>query len=481
MALATIYRYGKKTAPALEAAEKALAIDPSNAMALYERGAARLRQSPPQYEAAQRDLLAARERNPASIEVRLTLAEVYSASGQRVPAVRELEPVLNRDPLDRTARTMLINLCLTDKPPQLDRAQQLATEAQAIPQLKSEPLWYRLEGRVLLLRGQQANGVTCFRKALELAPNDIDSEKDLLEGLRAAGDDRGVVSEADRVLTGDPKAEWAYFSRARARRKLGNAAGASQDFAAALAHLGTPPDFNQASPILGTIAAEVNTDEALHQLAAMAQGAARWRLLEAQLLWQKHDGAAAIVALEAVLKELGDLTPEQQDTALRLAAVVYGTGAERPLFEQASSVYRQLLERNPLDQWALNNLACLLVEGVSPPRPTEAIVYSQRAYDAMQQGGPYNASIADTHGSILEMNGKADDAVRILQRVVSEAPSPETVCDLADAYFAQGSLPAAVKQYQQAQALSQAAEQKGQPVPPQLKSRIQAGIAKASK
>jgi len=182
--------------------------------------------------------------------------------------------------------------------------------------------------------------------------------------------------------------------------------------------------------------AEVSPDAALQHLAKTGQNGPNWELLKVQLLWQKHDGPNTLAALDSMLSHLGQLTPVQQETALRLAAQVYSTGADHLLFDQTYAAYRKLLERKPADVWALNNLACLLVENASPPRPQEAITYSQRAYEVMLQSGQFNVAIADTHGSVLTLNGKADEAVRILQRVVKEAPSPTTLVDLAEAYLA---------------------------------------------
>jgi cellulose synthase operon protein C len=86
-------------------------------------------------------------------------------------------------------------------------------------------------------------------------------------------------------------------------------------------------------------------------------------------------------------------------------------------FDEALALNRQALELNPKHVLALNNQATLLAE--TPARRREALDYIDRA---IQEGGPQSMML-DTKGTIFLYDGKAREAVSLLEKAVSGAKS----------------------------------------------------------
>jgi tetratricopeptide (TPR) repeat protein len=115
--------------------------------------------------------------------------------------------------------------------------------------------------------------------------------------------------------------------------------------------------------------------------------------------------------------------------------MIYLTMRPEPQPDQARDAYRRLLELRPNDVMALNNMACLLAETISPPQPGEAIQYSQRAYDLMTTAGGRDPLILDTHGWVLALVGRTDEGIDLLRQAVAAKPFAEGYYHLGEAYL----------------------------------------------
>jgi len=95
----------------------------------------------------------------------------------------------------------------------------------------------------------------------------------------------------------------------------------------------------------------------------------------------------------------------------------------------------KILEVNAGDFFALNNLAVLLAEDAVPPNPQAAEQYSQKAYDLVRHKPNMIGRVVDTHGWVLTLNGKVDEALPLLRSVVENDPFPEARFHLAEAFI----------------------------------------------
>jgi Flp pilus assembly protein TadD len=113
--------------------------------------------------------------------------------------------------------------------------------------------------------------------------------------------------------------------------------------------------------------------------------------------------------------------------------------------EEAGAIFERVLQANPNDFLALNNLAATL--GELPDRRADAMRYIERA---IQIAGP-RANLLDTKGTILVRDGKASQASPLLEEAASSPRSdPRYHLHLAEAYFRLGDLPKARASFNQA-------------------------------
>lgn len=162
-------------------------------------------------------------------------------------------------------------------------------------------------------------------------------------------------------------------------------------------------------------AANLNTDPAAAKLVLRA---------EARLAQQDRDGARA--SLEQALAIDNTLTE-----AWRLIASIHELTGEHG---NAIEAYRKVLEREPKDAMALNNLAYSLA--VRQGRLEEALPLAERALLLMR-----NPAIADTVGWIKYLMKDYDGAVKLLEAAARAVPgSAEIQLHAAAAFAAAGRL-----------------------------------------
>jgi Tfp pilus assembly protein PilF len=156
---------------------------------------------------------------------------------------------------------------------------------------------------------------------------------------------------------------------------------------------------------------------------------------EARLARDDKDGARA--ALETAVK-LDDSNP----LALHALATAYESSEQ---YDRAIEIYRKLIERNPKDPVALNNLGYALA--VRKGQPAEGLPYAERALLLAR-----NPVIADTVGWIKYLLGDYAGAVKILE------PSAKAVPGNADIQLHAAAAFAAVGRIKEAGAALKAAE-----------------------
>ncbi|MDA8091250.1 MAG: PEP-CTERM system TPR-repeat protein PrsT [Nitrospiraceae bacterium] len=102
--------------------------------------------------------------------------------------------------------------------------------------------------------------------------------------------------------------------------------------------------------------------------------------------------------------------------------------------EQAMAEYRRVLEMDPVNVAAMNNLAYLYASGQGK-KPSFALRLASRAYAL----APQSPDVMDTYGFTLLKNGKAADALKILEKSSALMPNnPSITYHLASAYAENG-------------------------------------------
>jgi tetratricopeptide (TPR) repeat protein len=317
-----------------------------------------------------------------------------------------------------------------------------------------------------------------LKLALAASPNNPQLVNDQVNILLEAKDFKSVVAVTDQLLAADKNLVWALQARAIAKRNLNDKDGAIADFEAALAAANAQRSDESATNVVRTMASEIGVDEALKRVTERAKTENRWRLVAAHLYQTKGDAPAAAEMIERTLAEYDKLTPGEKEAALRFAGTLY-LSMQPQRVEKAHDAYVKLLQLQPNDLSSLNNMACLLAESMTPPRPQEAIQYSTRAYDLMMNSGVREPLIMDTQGWVLTLNGQVDKGIDVLRQAVATRSFPDAHYHLAEAYLKKSYPEEAQKQLDMAAQHVNQAKEKKQQFDPTLEAKIQDAQARA--
>jgi tetratricopeptide (TPR) repeat protein len=111
---------------------------------------------------------------------------------------------------------------------------------------------------------------------------------------------------------------------------------------------------------------------------------------------------------------------------------------------QAEGVYRQILEKEPNNTLALNNLAYRLATQGESLEEAQA-----RIEKAIENAGP-QAELLDTQAWVHLQAGRAEDAIKDLDKAIAQGAAPMFQLHLAMAYQRTGDTKRAVKEYDKA-------------------------------
>lgn len=186
----------------------------------------------------------------------------------------------------------------------------------------------------------------------------------------------------------------------------------------------------QFAPLAVALAKQGKADEAI-QLCRQAadDDPAAPAIVLASLVLAKDIPGDKFPQVDALFEQAIAKSPENANL-LTAVANVRITRGELP---RAVELYQQALKVRPKDLVVLNNLATILAE--DPASRNEALRYIDQA---LEIGGQQDA-LLDTKAMILVQDGKADQAVQLLETACSHhAPDPRYPFHLAVAYSRTG-------------------------------------------
>lgn len=179
-------------------------------------------------------------------------------------------------------------------------------------------------------------------------------------------------------------------------------------------------------PLAACHARQGRIDEAMETCvqAARSDDSARPAIVMAKVLARARPSGEDWARAEPFLSKA---VAEHADDAELLSVVAYVRFLQKRN-DEAVRLYEQVLDSNPRDLLALNNLATLLAE--QPARRKDALFHIQKA---IAVAGP-RPGFLDVQGTILVLDGKADEAVPLLEEASSLASDPRYAFHLALAY-----------------------------------------------
>ena len=168
------------------------------------------------------------------------------------------------------------------------------------------------------------------------------------------------------------------------------------------------------------------------------------------------------------------------DTARKTAATFY-LRMDPPDIHKAVDLYRKLIERDPNDVVALNNLACAMILPNSGYSAKDALPYSEKAFKVLEQSGTVDPYIYDTQGYVLVLAGRVPEGINLLHQAIDRQPIAEACYHLGEAYLAlpQAQPAQAQEALKQAVALLDAASRDDKPIDAELKGKIDKAMTRA--
>ena len=419
--LAGVHLARQENEQAASVLNQALGQEPGNAAASVIL--ARIQQAAGEPAKASKTLKAAIDKHPDDLQLIIELAEFATSDSRLEEAVSLLERAINLNPTSLPARLMLAKIYLSTGEPR--KVLEILSD-DSVPQNE----------KVLVARADayyRLNRLADAKRELEqfatLRPDFFEAQFELAKIDAAMGDLESTERHLTAALQIAPDDPRALLARARLLALRGKPDEALQV-------------LDQALP--ETDVAEL---EAARLFVAQQKGDVSSQVEYARKLYAQDPNVRSALAFSSALAQVKQwdeaesvlqeqLSKEKTDLIVRgqLAMLYLHHGR----YEEAIVQFRKIIEQNPKDMLALNNLAWLLRER----SPQEALSFAKRAVD----DNPRFSPILDTYATLLSLTGDHRSAVRVINDAIANAndPNPYRV-RRAEILFRSGDKKAAVE------------------------------------
>ncbi len=477
-----VYDQEQRYDQGLAAATAAIDKDNSNLEAYYWRGKFEASGSKPDYDAALKDLGFFRTSMPTNVKGRSMIAAVLDLKGDRDGAIHELEAAMSSAPQDRQIRLALLHDYLASEPPRTTDADRLLTQTLSLPTFAHDAQFESKAALVWAQKGQNDQALAAIRDVMQNAPDKSPFMSDYFTVLLITKNYQLMLDESDQYAQ-QPTTSWYVFKyRGEAKAAMGDYAGASSEYQTALDRCSIETGNTAAQQIVASITRSMTVDQnpstgvqkALDLVLPRAQNSVAWKLIAVDLYVANHNLTDGLKLEESALALADQLPTSDKLHLLEQANGLYLT-ASPPQTDKAMAICQKILAINPNDLNALNDVACILSDMVVPPKPEEALNWSQHAYDIVTKAGEINPRILDTHGWILIQLGRVDEGIDVLDRGLDKMDFPEGHYHLAEGYLKKGYPEEAQRQLQQAFDIMNKSAQNA-PADPVLKGKIDVAL-----
>lgn len=419
---------------ALGVAEALVIKMPDSPVALNLKGAALLgngnrREAKNAFEAAVR-------MQPEFVPAHLNLAQLEGLEGGSVSAEARYQKVLSYDAGNLKA---LIELAaLAEGSGRLDEAENRLKEAHERHPGDIKPALALVE--YYLRQNDAASALEVASETVTAKPRDPAMLRALAMTQLRVGEDKAALTTLQSLAEVAPKSAEAHYLLAvvqlkrkqdtAARGSLQRALALQADYPAAQLVLGrldiAEQDFDAASALAAMLQkahpdaaygdelrGDVHASRKEYVLAGDAYAQAYNKLPSALLAKKRYQSRRNSGNTDRAHEALRQWLAEQpDDVAVRgvLAASLQAQGLNR----QAVEEYLMVLERDPNNVTALNNIAWLYQDAGNP----EGVKYAERAHALV----PGRAEITDTLGWLLVQNGDVSQGLVLLQEAAAKAP-----------------------------------------------------------
>jgi len=482
--LGFVYMNTNRPERALAALNLALAADPGNGKALFWRGYLHLaRQQPPDYDQAIKDLTAAKALDKRDSTLRMMLADALKQSNRSDDAIKELEGAWHLLPDNKDMRLKLVELYGNAQPPRWADAVRVLDEAIDSPAGKTDPDWLRCKAKMWMMRNEADKAVAAITQAMQIGQGNVQVLQDYLTILLQARKYEPLRATCSALLQDPRRAQqewWIWQLRAIANRNLDQKDQAMIDYDQAFRVATALGNDDAVATVIQSLSETIGVDDAIRRAVAKAQnGDNHWKMILAYLYFSKGDASKAVAMIDGVLAGTGAMAKAEVDAAQTLGGNIYMSARK---YEKARKIYADMLERNPADMVANNNMCLLTGELCAQPDFPTALDYSAKAYKAMTQRGAVDAGVLDTYGWTKCLAGQAAEGIKYLQDAVARQPSVERHYHLGEALLmlSPPQAPAALAALTKAREAVPAEAAKGRKIDAVLSNKIDAAMDKAT-
>jgi len=377
--------------------DAALAKDPKFFPANFNL--ARLAMKRDDAEGAEKQLKAILSRDPNQPQALMYLASIRLAADDQDAALKLWQQARDNNPDAVEPRVMLARYYRSAK--DFDRAEALANEAYVLapylPAAQLEFAWHKLN------RGQAEKALPAIKELVERFPESPQPLEMMARAYEKAGDIESLEATLIELVKKFPENRKAAIALARLnirQQKLDEALQLAKGLRDKDETVADAYDIEGDVFFLkGELPNAVTAYRKSHEARPDSHSVLK---LDAALRRAGHDENL----LEAWLNE------HPEDAEVRLAMAT--NDISRDQREQAIANYEKVLQVQPQNTIALNNLAWLFDE-LGDER---ALDYARKAYEL----APARAEIADTYGWILFRAGQQEQALNILKKAVDGNP-----------------------------------------------------------
>lgn len=396
--------------------ERALELNPTYFPATANLAQLELQDKKP--EAAKQRFLTILEKDKSNLQAMLALASLATATKQSKEALEWIQKARAANPKAAQPNLALVRYYMQVG----DTKLAVAAAQDAQNQSPDNPELLDLLGMAQLSAEQNSEAITTFEKLSKLQPDSPLAHYRTAQAELAAKNDRAAEASLRKALSLKPDFLDALVALAglhvRAKR-----------FDEAIAVANAAMKSTPKSPTGHVLAGDILMAQDKPAEAANAYEAAFDLAKSGAILIKLHnaENSAGKTVSTAVIERHLDDNPEDLQVRVYLADLLM----KKNLYLEASKHYQLILERDPKNLLALNNIAWSLQQ-LKDPR---AMKYAEDAY-RLQSGNP---AIEDTLAMLLLDAGKTARAVELLQSAAAKAPdSPEISFHLAQAFHKSG-------------------------------------------
>src|SRR4051812_15026330 len=356
---------------------------------------------------------------PQYAEGWLLLAEAQEGSGAPEAAVETLQQLLTEQPQFFRARVQLAETY--DRERQFDKAAEAWTAVQALNPKNTEIASRRASS--LINAGRPADALPMLRDAIKQAPNDLRLGFMLAQAQRDTGDVDGAEATARALHLAHPDDVRSAYLVGQLLEARGRYQEIVDFVKPEIARLRTTPGkAPQAAALLGT------EGLALQQLRKYDEAIAVYK--DAAVL-APDDAASQVLLIQGYSaagrhKDALDTAEKTRAKFPQDTSVLYQTGAALDRAgkrDEAEKTFRDLIAKDPLDSAALNYLGYMLAERGPASNLDEAVTLIQRALKV----DPGNPSFLDSLGWAYVQQGKLDLADEPLATAAAKVPGNSVI------------------------------------------------------